>query len=146
VEHGDFKMNSYPPSGSRKFQKLPVEKQKELLLDHYSKKPSTLFGQLDGYLITEENADDVMRPDPEGDFCSGGATNDLMHGANVRILIRKGTSRKDAKRLINKLVDWFERDAEEATGGVVTDLRDILSGINKLDEFNPDKNEGDFPF
>jgi hypothetical protein len=88
---------------------LPVDDTKRYLLTHYAHKPVTAFRQLDGSFFGEPLGDDIVQPDEDGDYCTTGNTFELMHGADVRILIRHGTSYKDALRLLNKLYVWLSR-------------------------------------
>lgn len=138
--------NQVPSPGSENFGDLSQDEQKKLLLEHYSGKPSTQFGQLDGFIIGVGKGDSVMHPDDDGDFCSGGCTHELMFGADVRILIKKGTSSKDAIRLITKLLEWFKSDYANSTNGVINDLSKILDAIPELDKFFSDITTDDMPF
>jgi hypothetical protein len=88
---------------------LPVDDTKRYLLEKYASKPVTAFRQLNGTFVGCEYGDDIVRPDKAGDWCTTGNTFELMHGADVRILIRHGTSYKDALRLLNKLYVWLSR-------------------------------------
>lgn len=108
-----------PSPGSKAFLKLPEKQQKGILLKHYAQRPPTTFGQLDGFVLGKDGSDDFMRPDQDGDWLCGGSTNELMYGANVRILIKKGTSSQDAVRLIKKLLEFFKGDPDWATNGVI---------------------------
>lgn len=121
-------INQVPSRGSENFGNLSQDEQKKLLLEHYSERPSTQFGQLDGFVIGVGKGDSVMRPDDDGDWCSGGCTHELMHGADVRILIKKGTSYKDAIRLITKLLEWFKSDyAGSAAYALWQESQELLS-------------------
>jgi len=81
---------------------LTMEERKRALLKHYQTRNPVTFFQLDGFVNVD--GDCVMRPDADGDWLSAGLTDELMTGAYaVRILITKGTSAKDALRLIRKL-------------------------------------------
>ncbi len=119
LEHQCGISNATPSPGSHAFQYLPEDEQKCLLLTKYAEKKPTTFGQLDAFVIGKDGGDDVMRPDPDGDCLMGGITTDLMDGADVRILIRRGTSGVNAVRLIGKLVEWLESDPEIVTNGLI---------------------------
>jgi len=131
-------MEPYP--GTRAFKELPQDKQKQILLRKYSQKPVSHFAQLDGFDVGIDGGDDVMRPDKEGDWLSGGNTSELMSGGpNVRILISEGTSKQVALRLIQKLVGWLEVDNVWAANGVINDglidaERKWLEGVCDLKE------------
>jgi len=117
------KQESLPSPGSKAFLKLPEKQQKDILLKHYAQRPPTAFGQLDGFVLGKDGNDDFMRPDQDGDWTCGGSTNELMYGANVRILIKKDTSSQEAIRLIKKLLEFFESDPNRATNGVIRRLK-----------------------
>lgn len=94
---------------------MKTEKESEMaktkgeLLEHYAGKPVTAFYQYDGFVIAGRG-DDVMRPDRDGDCLMGGTTHELMSGGPaVRILVTRGTSRKDAVRLLKKLRRWIKQ-------------------------------------
>jgi hypothetical protein len=78
---------------------------------HYLTRDLTEFRQFDGFCDVQE--DSFMSRDVDGDDCWSSRTEELMTGIyNVRILITKGTTAKDAIRLINKLNAWLAREPE----------------------------------
>ena len=60
-----------------------MEKLKRQLLEHYADRYPNRFYQYDGFVVGKDFTDDIMRPDENGDFVSGGATQELMHGATM---------------------------------------------------------------
>jgi hypothetical protein len=93
---------------------------KRELLDHYATHEPVLFGQLDGFFVPG-SADDVLRPDADGDSLTAGHTHELMTGIYaVRVLITAGTTQRDAVRLLRKIADWVESDGLAA----LTDVGD----------------------
>jgi len=90
------------------FQQMNKDKQRKL--EHYADRPLTKFTQFDGF--ANVIPDYVMRPDEDGDTTFSGHTEELMTGGcAVRILVTEGTSQETAVRLIKKLLNWIESDA-----------------------------------
>lgn len=88
-----------------------LKRRKREKLAHYARRDLVEFRQLDGFANVQE--DSVMHRDADGDDCWTSRTEELMTGAyGVRILITKGTTMKDALRLIDKLVGWLKREPE----------------------------------
>ncbi len=81
----------------------PEQTAKEDKLKHYAERPLTKFLQLDGFYLGVDGGDSIMVPDKDGDDCWFSATEELMHGADVRILVKDGVSPDTAIRLIQKL-------------------------------------------
>ena len=79
---------------------------KRELLEHYAAKEPKAFYQYDGWL----NADSVTGRDAEGDGATSDVTYELMHGADVRVLIPAETNARDAARLLKKIRQWIRRD------------------------------------
>jgi hypothetical protein len=75
------------------------------LLGHYERRKPKAFRQFDGWL----NGDEVMGRDADGHAINAGMTWELMHGADVRILIPLNTPSADAVILLRKIIDWIER-------------------------------------
>lgn len=131
--------NSYPSIGSLAFGKLSKTEQKMLLLNHYAQREPTHFAQIDGFYVGIECDDDDMRPDDDGDCIMGGATYELMRGAEVRVLVKYGTSATQAIRLLKKITAWLEQDSCRATNGVVGGITELLATIEALDDFGETK-------
>lgn len=90
---------------------------KESLLEHYATGDIHKFTQIDGWLIsnTKTNIGDLMETDKDGDSLIAGKTEELRHSPSalaVRIFVHEGTERRDAVRLIRKMLNWIERDSE----------------------------------
>lgn len=89
----------------------PEEQQRLKCLKHYATRPVTEFMQFDGFHVGADCDDWVMRPDKDGDSCFGlFMTHELMHGADVRVLIKAGASKETAIRLLKKLLEWVMVD------------------------------------
>ena len=88
------------------------------LLAHYAKRPVTRFHQYDGFKL--EEWDCVLDPDEHGYSVMGGETHELMHGANVRVLIRPDTSREDAVELLERITRSV-RDSQQSAADCVDD-------------------------
>jgi hypothetical protein len=78
-------------------------------MEKYAERPPAMFRQMDAWHLPD-GGDDVMHTDPEGDCLMSGITHELMHGADVRLLIRKGTSHQTAIRLLCKQLEWVRRE------------------------------------
>lgn len=91
---------------------MNIRDQKTMLLKHYSEREPTGFLQFDGFADAPEG-DDIIHPDDDKDWIGGGSTYELMHGANVRVLIRLGTKHGEALRLLKKITDWIVRDKDQ---------------------------------
>ena len=81
------------------------------LIKKYIRREPTRFQQHDGFANLEPG-DFIMSPDEDGDCCLSSETWELMYGADVRILIKEGTTYLDAIRLLKKIVKYIERDKE----------------------------------
>jgi len=75
------------------------------LLRHYGTKPPSRFSQIDCWKDME--TDSFFAADDEGDQVLGGATTELMTGADVRVLIREGLPVADARRLLIKALSML---------------------------------------
>lgn len=74
-------------------------------MEHYAGKEPCKFLQFDGFALGKGVRDDVIHPDADGDGLMSHVSYDLMSGFHaVRIMITAGTSKKDALRLIEKLL------------------------------------------
>lgn len=83
---------------------------KAALLAHYARRQPQSFVQLDGF--ADMVADDVSRPDEDGDVLWQTITVELMAGATVRVLIDPQAPRATGVRLLRKLADLWERMPE----------------------------------
>jgi hypothetical protein len=83
------------------------------LLEHYAEREPTAFYQFDGWHLGVGHGDDVMHPDEEGDCLASGTTYELMHGADVRVLVKRGMAPEIAAQLLEKLTSWIRRDGFE---------------------------------
>lgn len=79
-------------------------------LAHYATKELKLFQQFDGFVIAEDSVDEVMKGDKDGDSIWAAQTQELMSGANVRILVSEDTTLEEAVRLLEKLTNWIKGD------------------------------------
>ena len=79
-------------------------------LGHYAGTPPKHFLQLDAFYCA--GPDDVMHPDAEGDSLTASGTVELMHGADVRVLIPHGADPKVAVRQLKKLAKWLQRNPD----------------------------------
>jgi hypothetical protein len=90
------------------------------LLAKYAEKPVTAFSQFDGFIVSHEG-DDVMRPDGDGHCIMCGDTEELMHGADVRVLVKPDTLVKDASAMLRKIADIIDRDGVKLPGAPLFD-------------------------
>ena len=84
-----------------------MRKTKGELLEHHSQREPRTFVQYDGFHV--ETRDDVMRPGKDGNSQWCRITPELMHGVDVRVLIPPQTTKKQALRLLRKIVKWIKR-------------------------------------
>ncbi len=82
---------------------------KEGLLEKYRARDPKLFVQIDGFQI-QDHEDNLMKPDDEGFWFQARTTYELMDRADVRILIDPQIHRKDASRMLKKMIDKIEHD------------------------------------
>ncbi|WP_136649733.1 hypothetical protein [Paracoccus aeridis] len=85
---------------------IRADRMRHRLLTHYGTKDPTRFCQVDSWF----NGDDITGCDGDGDGMTIGATCELMHGADVRVLIPDSIQREPAEfaRLVRKVADWIE--------------------------------------
>lgn len=76
------------------------ERQKQELLEHYSKREPQAFYQIDAFLNEHGG---LLGPDEDGDGTTIGVTYELMYGSDVRLLIKPRTSVKDVRRVLAKI-------------------------------------------
>jgi hypothetical protein len=76
---------------------------KDELLTKYAQRPMTRFRQYDAFVAGPNDRHDIMRPDSDGRCLVGGETHELMHGADVRVLVSDNTSKREIPALIRKL-------------------------------------------
>ena len=79
-----------------------MSKTKEELLEHYSHKKPNRFIQYDGF--ADMKGDSFFEADSDGHVVLGQETYELMHGTEVRVLIRPGTPRKTVCWLLLKIL------------------------------------------
>jgi hypothetical protein len=90
-----------------------MKTRKEELLKHYAKKEPKTFYEYDGFIGFQSGSDDVITVDEDGDFLSGGTTQELFSGAYaMRLLIRPGTEKSVVLRLLGKMADWIKDDPD----------------------------------
>ena len=105
--------------------------QKGELLAKYCERAPTAFLQFDGFFPGIGNYDPIVTPDSEGDCLFGGDTWELMHGADVRVLIKHPLGRTDALRILSKITAWVNR----MTDGQWGESMDRLTAEAKAMEF-----------
>ena len=98
------------------------------LLDHYTNRKPKFFHQFDGFLRQEGGYQCLGTPDDDGDMLMAGATHELMDGADVRVLIPITTTHYAAERLLQKIIDWLQR--EDVCDRCRVLLRDTESVVN----------------
>lgn len=82
---------------------------KDQLLTKYRDREPKLFVQYDGFNPpTHVCGDDGI--DSDGHEIWGGLTYELMHGAQVRVLVEPMAANGDVVVLLRKIADWIERD------------------------------------
>jgi len=86
-----------------------MEKTTGELLNHYAKREPKEFLQIDGWYGGKWVGDSVIATDKNGYSMTGGATVELMIGADVRILIDPSTPASEAVVLLQKAIDWLNR-------------------------------------
>jgi hypothetical protein len=84
---------------------------KARLLQQYATRRPKLFLQFDGF-HRPGGGDSVTHPDDEGHCFTYCDTWDLMHGADVRVMIPVGTSQATALALLRKIVATVESAGE----------------------------------
>ena len=90
---------------------------KQQVLDHYSRRVPVLFNQYDAFDLGEDGADDVMRPDNDGDSLFRSETWELMSGVyETRVLITAGTKPSVAVRHLRKIIEWIEKAPDGLVG------------------------------
>ncbi len=86
---------------------------KQKLLNHYSTAEVREYIQLDAYHEDGENVDDIFPSDQDGDTVIFGTTKELRHtDLDVRIHISQHTSKTDAIRLIEKILNSYRKDPD----------------------------------
>ncbi|MCZ6652985.1 MAG: hypothetical protein O7D91_08155 [Planctomycetota bacterium] len=88
-------------------------------------KPTNIFKQFDGFVVTEP--DDVMRPNEQGHCWMEGETVELMSTCpEVRVLIPPGTKRDDAIALLRGIISSIE------AGDHILKEKDMLCLADKI--------------
>jgi hypothetical protein len=77
---------------------------KRAKLEHYATRALKEFVQIDVFL----NGDEIMGRDTDGHSVCGGATRELMHGADVRILIQPDLPPAKVAELMRKALKAIE--------------------------------------
>ena len=90
--------------------------QKRELLAKYREREPKRFLQFDGFVVSPDTVDDIMRPDVDGHCIFSTETVELMHGSNVRMLITLDTTQDDAIQLLGKIQDWITKDGLDSFG------------------------------
>jgi len=81
------------------------------LLEKYTSRDVHTFIQYDGFINAE--ADCNTQPDEDKDAIFGGfATEDLMNGSNVRVLLNPATPADAVLRVLRKIVAMIEQQRE----------------------------------
>ena len=85
----------------------------EELLTKYRRKQPTPFVQFDAFVgIPNDEEDCIMHYDSDGHCMFGGMIrHELMHGANVRVLVRPSTSARDVVAMLEKIAEWIKTDS-----------------------------------
>ena len=92
---------------------------KEQLLEHYATGDIRQYYQLDG-CINDFGYDSITPSDEEGDCLTGTYSYELRRtDIPVRIHVLKDTPRKDAVRILKKMVDWYEQDTKIQSSGFI---------------------------
>ncbi len=81
----------------------------EKLLEKYRSREPKLFVQIDGVQV-RDNEDNLMQPDDDGFWFQARSTYELMDRTDVRILIHPKIDRRDALRMLKKMIDKVEHD------------------------------------
>lgn len=98
-------------------------------LAHYAKRNPKSFLQLDVFYAPE---DKFMRPDKDGDGFMATATTELMHGADVRVLVPHDAEAKTAIRQLKKIAKWLSRSPN---------LLNLAHPVPEEDELVPEKDD-----
>jgi len=109
-----------------------MRKTTDELLKHYAagREPKKFF-QIDGWYSLK--GDGVVTTDENGHAMTGSVTFELMHGADVRILIDPSTPPSEAAALLRKAANWLDRDTTlfqdlpEPEGGLVSGAFVVLN-------------------
>jgi hypothetical protein len=79
------------------------------VLEKYAGRPLRTFVQVDGWAGWDNGID----PDPRTPYpLCGGTTRELMHGSDVRLLIRPDTTRSDVFAILDKMREWLAEEEE----------------------------------
>jgi len=87
-----------------------MKKTTDKLLNHYAKREPKKFLQIDGWYSRQWVDDRVLAMDEARYSMTGGATVELMHGTDVRILIDPSTPVSEAVMLLRQAVAWLKED------------------------------------
>lgn len=83
------------------------DKLKAELLVHYSQREPVEYKQYDAF-TDPGHFDDYARPSEDGVAYSSHKTKKLMHGSNVRVLIRHDTSDAEALKALEGILFWLK--------------------------------------
>jgi hypothetical protein len=97
---------------------------KQKLLDKYANREPTPFEQFDGFYVND-GGDDIMRPDDEDHCLFSSDTWELMHGADVRVLVSRDTPREQVGPLIRKLAAWIANEYSKPASDDWKELKDM---------------------
>ncbi len=85
---------------------MTPEEIKDMLLEHYATKSPSYFLQYDAIARKRVHPYSRDELDEDGELVNARPTYELMNGADVRVLIREGTDKRTAVRLLWKIPAW----------------------------------------
>ena len=97
-------------------------------MKHYATREPQKFEQFDAWWFCEderEYGDISGDPDDDGVQMSRGSNYELMHGADVRVLIKPNVAIDKAVLMLRKLADVLERDIVPQTVGTPESNGDV---------------------
>jgi hypothetical protein len=86
-----------------------IQRKMQELLSHYSQREPKQFGQFDCH--GDGGGWGMFEPDDDGDVIEVCFTWELMGGADVRVLIPRGTNPVAAARMLHKIADCLHYHA-----------------------------------
>jgi len=95
---------------------------RDQLLEKYATREPKAFSQFDGFDWTPDDDDDSIFggikdsfADDDGHGIFGTTTHELMHGADVRVLVNPAASKETVLALLSKITSWIEGDGLRAS-------------------------------